>query len=258
MKQTCIFFLILTKKHFLPAQKVSPLSFEIAYLFIAKNYLLQVNHHLLITKLCHIQTFFWHTVFLKLVCGWFSDTQGPPTEGPRVQYFTFQGNHVCALSKRFVSEMFLDYVKYFYSKCAWEKCRKKLFWAKFFVTSIPFKRFRVYLNLFVYFHGHLLLILSRSKGFQKLIFFLKENSNFKRLYLQNFNHLVKKKTSCLQNALILGARMSRETTAGPLKPLFGTAMPCGRLRVSAEGLERFNIHQIASFQLKSASISRTS
>ena len=115
------------------------------------------------------------------------------------------------------------------------------------MTSIPFKRFHVYLNLFVCFRGHLLLILSRSKGFQKLIFFLKENSNFKRLHLQNFNHLAKKKTSCLQNALILGARMSRETTSGPLKPLFGTAMLCGRLRVSAEGLQRFNIHQIESF-----------
>lgn len=91
MKQTCIFFLILTKKHFLPAQKVSPLSFEIAYLFIAKNYLLQVNHHLLITKLRHIQTFFWHTVLLKLVRGWFSDTQGPPTEGTESSIFHVLG-----------------------------------------------------------------------------------------------------------------------------------------------------------------------
>ena len=36
---------------------------------------------------CHIQTFFGHTVFLKLRIGWFSDAQNSPivvAEGPKI------------------------------------------------------------------------------------------------------------------------------------------------------------------------------
>ena len=98
--------------------------------FFMQNWILRYTH-------CCIQMFFWHTVFLKLSIGQFSDTQNPPVvvaeECPKI--FDIQcawGRIFVSLEKIFVCKYCRLYFTYFLLEICIEKTLHKLLRARFF------------------------------------------------------------------------------------------------------------------------------
>ena len=75
---------------------------------------------------------FGHTVFLKLVSGWFSDTQNRPEMGLRVQKDAFREGYLCLLKRFFVLENLKTIQFSFYIKHAWKKRWRNIFELSFF------------------------------------------------------------------------------------------------------------------------------
>ena len=100
--------------------------------FFMQNWILRYTQ-------CCIQMFFWHTVFLKLSIGQFSDTQNPPVVVPEEcpKIFDIQcawGRIFVSLEKIFVCKYCRLYFIYFLLEICIEKTLHKLLWAVFLGT----------------------------------------------------------------------------------------------------------------------------
>ena len=97
---------------------------------------------------CRIQTFFGHTIFLKLRIGQFSDTQKTPMfviQCPKIcDVQCIQGSIFVSLEKTFLFLSFCKlYLIQFLHEIYMAKLLQELFWADFFWMPILFK---LYLN----------------------------------------------------------------------------------------------------------------
>lgn len=105
---------------------------------------------------CHIQMFFGHTFFLKLVCEWFLVTIKVSSivkaEGLRIfniqclwesmlLFNSFSETYLCLLKKSWstISEIFLEYHIVAFTWSVHKKEDKRTFWTYFFgVSYVPF------------------------------------------------------------------------------------------------------------------------